>query len=224
MFDLTAIRRELFALSLELGSIQVDMRFPFRWASGYMMPIYNDSRLLLSSPRARQLIAAGLEQLAQQSEMAQPCQNIAGVATGGIAHALLLAERWKLPMQYVRSSAKAHGLSRKIEGLPGGERSENGYRGQSVLLIEDVISTGESCLKAAEALRQAGAAVSSCLAVYSYAFPKAERAFADSALTCSALLSFPQLLEYMAGAGDLSRRNWSGCAHGIAARLRWCNL
>ena len=199
MFDLTEIRRELFAVSLELGSIQIDMNFPFRWASGYMMPIYNDSRLLLSSPRARQLIADGLEQLAQQREPVQPFQNVAGVATGGIAHALLLAERLQLPMQYVRSSAKAHGLSRKIEGLPRKVQGENQYQGQSVLLIEDVISTGESCLKAAEALRRAGAAVSVCLAVYSYAFPKAERAFADSGLAFSALLSFPQLLEYMAG-------------------------
>ena len=126
-------------------------------------------------------------------------QNIAGVATGGIAHALLLAERLKLPMQYVRSSAKAHGLSRKIEGLPRNAQGENHYQGQRVLLVEDVISTGESCLKAVEALRQAGAQVSSCLAVYSYAFSETERAFADSGLKCSALLSFPQLLEYMAG-------------------------
>ena len=190
------IQRELFAISLELGSIQIDMCFPFRWASGYMMPIYNDSRLLLSSPRARQLITAGLEQLSLRSDLVQ---NIAGVATGGIAYALLLAERLKLPMQYVRSSAKAHGLSRKIEGLPRNAQGENHYQGQRVLLVEDVISTGESCLKAVEALRQAGAQVSSCLAVYSYAFSETERAFADSGLKCSALLSFPQLLEYMAG-------------------------
>ena len=164
------------------------------------MPIYNDSRLLLSSPRARRLIAGGLEQLQNALQTApQPFQNIAGVATGGIAHALLLAERLQLPMQYVRSSAKAHGLSRKIEGLPRKVQGENQYQGQSVLLVEDVISTGKSCLKAAEALRRAGAAVSVCLAVYSYAFPKVERAFADSGLAFSALLSFPQLLEYMAG-------------------------
>ncbi|WGK69706.1 orotate phosphoribosyltransferase [Candidatus Haliotispira prima] len=195
MSELAEIRRQLFDISLELGAIRLDMNFPFRWASGYMMPIYNDSRLLLSRPKARGLIAEGLELLLRQNGH-QQVENIAGVATGGIAHALLLAERMQLPMQYVRSETKMHGLSHKIEGLPG-SCGEAGYKGQSAVVIEDVISTGESALRAVETVRQAGAEVKGCFVIYSYAFSKAEEAFTKAGLTCRAILSFPELLGHV---------------------------
>ena len=191
MSRLAAIRDELFAISLELGAIKLDMNFPFRWSSGYMMPIYNDSRLLLSLPGARRLIAEGLELLLRGQTCADVA-NIAGVATGGIAHAVLLAERLQLPVQYVRSSAKAHGSLRQVECLPHGQ-----YGGQSVALIEDVISTGESLLRAVEAVRQIGANVTACFAIYSYDFLKVQQAFAAAALPYGSLLSFAQLLNYV---------------------------
>ena len=188
MSELSEIRRQLFAISLELGAIQLDMACSFCWASGYMMPIYNDSRLLLFRPKARKLIAGGLERLLG----GQKVDHIVGVATGGIACAVVLAESLELPMQYIRSRAKAHGLSRQVEGLPG-----NSYNGSSVVVIEDVISTGESSLQAIKAVRQAGAEVLGCFAVYSYAFPQAEQAFARAGVSYQAILSFPQLLEYL---------------------------
>ncbi|MEM9423422.1 MAG: orotate phosphoribosyltransferase [Spirochaetota bacterium] len=190
MSELSQIREELFAISLELGAVRLDMSFPFRWASGYMMPIYNDSRLFLSSPRARALIAQGLEHLLE----GQKVEHIAGVATGGIAHAVLLAERLQLPMQYIRSQAKSHGLLRQVEGLPQG-----GYNGERVALIEDVSSTGGSALQAAHALEQSGANVLGCFTVYSYAFGKTEMAFAEASLPLRSILSFPQLLNFVAG-------------------------
>ncbi len=187
MSKLSEIRKQLFMISLELGTIKVDMSFPFRWASNYMMPIYNDSRLLLSSPKARNFIAEGLELLLEGQQVC----NIAGVATGGIAHAVLLANRRELPMQYIRTSAKSHGLSRKVEGL------NSGYEGSTVAVIEDVISTGESSLQAIQAAQDAGGEVLACLAVYSYAFPKAEQAFAQAGISCQTILNLPQLLDYM---------------------------
>ena len=195
MSRLAAIRDELFAISLELGAIKLDMNFPFRWSSGYMMPIYNDSRLLLSHPGARRLIAEGLELLLRGQTCADVA-NIAGVATGGIAHAVLLAERLQLPVQYVRSSAKAHGSLRQVECLPHGQYGGQ-YGGQSVALIEDVISTGESLLRAVEAVRQIGADVTACFAIYSYDFLKVKEAFAVAALPYGSLLSFGQLLNYI---------------------------
>ncbi len=203
MSRLAAIRDELFAISLELGAIKLDMNFPFRWSSGYMMPIYNDSRLLLSLPGARRLIAEGLELLLRGQTCADVA-NIAGVATGGIAHAVLLAERLQLPVQYVRSSAKAHGSLRQVECLPHGQYGgqyggQHGGQndGQSVALIEDVISTGESLLRAVEAVRQIGANVTACFAIYSYDFLKVQQAFAAAALPYGSLLSFAQLLNYV---------------------------
>ncbi len=198
MSELSEIRHRLLELCLELKAVLLDMSFPFRWASGYMMPIYNDSRLLLSRPEARELIADGLELLLREAGCGD-VEHIAGVATGGIAHAALLAQRLRLPMEYVRSSAKAHGLLRKIEGLPAAN-----YKGRTVAVVEDVVSTGESSLQAIEAVRRAGGAVRGCFVIYSYAFPYAKRAFTEAGLSCRSILSFPQLLEYIEQQRSLS--------------------
>ena len=192
MSELNKIQEQLFAISFKIGAIKLDTDFPFTWASGYKMPIYNDSRLFLSSPKARKLILKGLLLLLESLKSPQNINNIAGVATGGIAHGVLLAEYLGIAMQYVRSATKSHGLLRQIEGLP----NEN-YNGENVVVIEDVISTGESSLQAMATLRQAGAQILGCLAVYSYAFPKTEEAFAEAQVPCYAILNFPQLLKYI---------------------------
>ena len=117
--------------AFELGAIKLSPQAPFTWASGYHMPIYNDNRMFLSKPKYRALIR--------------------GTATAGIPHATSLADMIYKPLSYVRSSSKDHGLGHQIEGI-----GKEGYNGQNVLLIEDLISTGSSSLKAVEAIRNAG--------------------------------------------------------------------
>lgn len=130
----------------------------YRWASGIHSPIYTDNRLLLAHPKRRSAVADAFLKLIKERRIA--CDVIAGVATSGIPMAAILADRLKKPMIYVRPQPKSHGKGRQIEG--------NFKKGARVILIEDLISTGQSSLAAAEALRQAGAKIRYVLAVFSY--------------------------------------------------------
>ena len=151
---------------LQIKAIKLSPQSPFTWASGIQSPIYCDNRIILSYPTVRNYIKQALADCAQEFD---DFDKVAGVATAGIAHGALLADALNAPFVYVRSKAKGHGRKNLIEGeLKGTER---------VLIVEDLISTGGSALKAVEAVRATGATVVGVLAIFSYGFAKAEKAF-----------------------------------------------
>ncbi|ADY13825.1 orotate phosphoribosyltransferase [Sphaerochaeta globosa] len=178
-------------VALDLGAIKLQVQQPFTWASGYRMPIYNDNRRLLASPKARSLVcdafAAMLESLQFEPD------NIAGTATAGIPHATTLADRLAKPLSYVRSSGKDHGLGQQIEGLG----QSGSYEGAKVLLIEDLISTGGSSIKAVEAIVKAGGVCPYTLAIFTYGFDAAVKAFEalDQKCTFYTILDYDVMVE-----------------------------
>jgi orotate phosphoribosyltransferase len=170
---------------LETKAVQISPNQPYRWASGWLSPIYCDNRVTLSYPSHRTFIR---QQLAQRisSEWGR-CDLITGVATAGIPQGVLVAEQLGLPFAYVRTKAKDHGTKSLVEG-----RVEPGSR---TVLIEDLISTGSSSLQAAETLRQAGVEVLGVLSVFTYGFPVADRRFEEAGFRLLSLCSYPELLE-----------------------------
>ena len=183
------VAREL----LRIGAVTLRPSDPFTWASGRLSPVYTDNRLTLSHPAVRDRIADGFADVA--GGVAE-VQAVSGTATAGIAHGALLADRLGLPFSYVRSSAKGHGKENRIEG-----RVEEGQR---VVLVEDLVSTGGSVLSAAEALAAAGATVVAALAVFTYGFEDADRAFDGAGLSLHTLTDFETLARVAREDGALS--------------------
>lgn len=158
---------------------------PFTWASGIKSPIYCDNRLILTSPEARdkveKAIAESVKKYYPEAEV------LMGTSTAGIAHAAIAAHLLGMPMGYVRGSAKDHGRNNRIEG-----RLEPG---QKVVVIEDLISTGGSSLKAVEAIRAAGCEVVGMAAIFTYGFPIAEKRFKDANVNICTLSNYNSMLE-----------------------------
>ncbi len=154
-------------LLLQIKAIKLDPANPFKWASGILSPIYCDNRKTLSYPSVRKEIKHAF---IDKVESLYPNANtIAGVATGAIAHGAMVADEMDKPFVYIRSSAKQHGMENLIEG----ELKE----GARVVVLEDLVSTGGSSLKAVKALRDAGAEVLGMIAIFSYGFDIADNNF-----------------------------------------------
>ncbi|RKE03669.1 orotate phosphoribosyltransferase [Marinifilum flexuosum] len=155
---------------LQIKAIKLEPTNPFTWASGWKSPIYCDNRKTLSYPEVRTYIKKAFAEVIM--EKYPEVEVIAGVATGAIAQGALVAEEMNKPMVYIRSSAKAHGMTNLIEGeiKPG----------QKVVVIEDLISTGGSSLKAVQALREAGCEVLGMVAIFTYGFQKAVDNFTEN--------------------------------------------
>lgn len=178
---------------LEVGAVKLQPVTPFTWASGMRSPIYCDNRVLLSYPGIRSEVIDGLARLAEGfSDVA----GIAGVATAGIPHGALLADRLGLPFIYIRSKAKEHGRQNQIEG-----RIEPGKR---YLVVEDLISTGGSSLKAIDALRAAEGEVAGAVAIFSYEFPAAGRAFEQANVKLATISGYGTLLREAAATGAIT--------------------
>lgn len=152
---------------LEIKAIKLSPDNYFSWASGWFSPIYCDNRKTLSYPSVRKQIYKSFAEVI--SEKYPDADIIAGVATGAIACGVLVAEELGKPFIYIRSSAKGHGLTNQIEG--------EYQKGQKVVVIEDLVSTGGSSLKAVDALRDAGCEVLGMVAIFTYGFPDAENNF-----------------------------------------------
>ena len=152
---------------LQIKAIKLEPNKPFTWASGWKSPIYCDNRVTLSYPKVRTYIRQEFADAILET-FGKP-DVIAGVATGGIAQGALVAQELGLPFIYVRSEAKKHGMTNMIEGVV--------EKGQSVVVIEDLISTGGSSLKAVEALREAGCDVKGMAAIFTYGFKTANDNF-----------------------------------------------
>ena len=161
------LKLEFASRLLEIKAIKVQPKEPFTWASGWKSPFYCDNRKTLSYPGVRTFVK--LELVHAILKNFPEATAVAGVATGAIAQGALVADALCLPFCYVRSKPKDHGMGNLIEGtLP---------KGSKVVVVEDLISTGGSSLKAVEALRQAGFEVVGMVASYTYGFPIAEEAF-----------------------------------------------
>ena len=169
--------RSLAQSALEFETIKLSVDQPFTWASGYKMPIYNDNRKFLAVPALRKRIAGAFAELLKAVEF-NP-EVIAGTATAGIPHATTLADLLELPLCYVRSSQKDHGLCNQIEGL-----ASHSFLNKSVLVIEDLISTGSSSINACKAIIDLKATVPYCFAIFSYSMQKATDAFASLNPSC----------------------------------------
>ena len=170
---------------LKASAIKLQPDNPFTWASGWTSPIYTDNRCTLSYPQIRTFIKTELcRVILENFEMPDV---IAGVATGAIAQGALVADALGLPYVYVRSTPKDHGLENLIEG--------NISPGQKVMIIEDLISTGKSSLKAAEAIRMAGGEVIGMVAMFTYGFPIAKERFAEAGIKLLTLSNYNAMLE-----------------------------
>ena len=169
---------------LQINAVKLSPQNPFTWASGIKSPIYCDNRIALSYPEARKVI---LEGFYQKSSAFEPFDTVAGVATAGIPWGALLAERLAKPFIYIRDKAKAHGRQNQIEGFY--------TEGSRVLVIEDLISTGGSSLKAVDAVREAGCEVVGVLAIFSYGFEAATTIFNDSKCRFDTLSNYEILID-----------------------------
>lgn len=170
---------------LDIGAIKLNPENPFTWSSGWKSPIYCDNRLSLSYPELRTLIKTALAQ-AIRNQFPE-VEAIAGVATAGIPQGALVAEQMELPFLYVRSKPKGHGMENLIEGKV--------EIGQKVVVIEDLISTGGSSLKAAEALKKAEAEVLGMAAIFTYGFDLAAQNFADAGIPLICLSNYEYMIQ-----------------------------
>ncbi|MBD5379852.1 MAG: orotate phosphoribosyltransferase [Bacteroides sp.] len=170
---------------LNISAIKLQPLNPFTWASGWNSPIYTDNRKTLSYPDVRSFIKIELCRLIMENF--GDADAIAGVATGAIAQGALVADQLGLPYVYVRSTPKDHGLENLIEG--------NLKPGQKVVVVEDLISTGGSSLKAVEAIRAAGCEVVGMVAIFTYGFPVAVEAFKKAGVTLLTLSNYNAMLD-----------------------------
>ncbi len=179
---------------LSIGAVFLRPEEPFTWASGIKSPIYCDNRLTLSAPQVRQKIEVGLATLVMKHY--PECQMLMGTSTAGIAHAAITASILGLPMGYVRGEAKGHGRGNRIEGKM--------EKGTKVVVIEDLISTGGSCIDVVEALREKGAEVLGIASIFTYGIKKGLIRIADAGTVNYSLSNLDTLVEVAAEEGYIA--------------------
>lgn len=182
---------------LEVKAIKLQPEAPFTWASGWKSPFYCDNRKTLAFPALRSFVKLELSRLV--AEKYPEAEAVAGVATGAIAQGALVADALGLPFAYVRSKPKDHGLTNLIEG--------DLKPGMKVVVIEDLISTGGSSLKAVEALRAHGCEVVGMVAAYTYGFPTAEKAFAEAGVELTTLTNYEAVVETALATGYIEEKH-----------------
>lgn len=180
-----ATAKEIARLLLQANAIKLSPEKPFQWSSGWFSPIYCDNRVALSYPSTRTYIKEALSERIKKDF--PEAEVIAGVATAGIAQGALIADYLNLPFAYVRPEPKKHGMGNQIEG-----RLE---KGQKVVVVEDLISTGGSSLKVVDALREAGIEVVGMIAIFTYGFAVADTNFKARQVPLSVLSDYSYLIE-----------------------------
>ncbi len=170
---------------MEIGAIKLNHQKPFTWSSGWRSPIYCDNRLSLSYPDVRSYIKRCLAQAIRENFV--KAEAVVGVATAGVPQGALVADELQLPFAYVRPKPKDHGMENLIEGKI--------EKGQTAVIVEDLISTGGSSLKAATALREAGIRVIGMVAIFTYGFDTAINNFEKEGVDLVCLSDFNHLLQ-----------------------------
>jgi orotate phosphoribosyltransferase len=197
MSQLETIAKHIAASLLDIEAVSLRPHQPFTWTSGLKSPIYCDNRLTMSHPAIREAIADGFVALIK--ERFADAEVVAGTATAGIPHAAWVAQKLGLPMIYIRDKAKGHGKENLIEGSI--------KPGQKVIVIEDLISTGGSSLKAAVAVKEAGAIALGVLAIFSYQLDKATEAFQAAGMPLHTLSNYSKLLEVALEKGKIKEED-----------------
>ncbi|WP_299700043.1 orotate phosphoribosyltransferase [uncultured Pontibacter sp.] len=183
--DKQTTAHQVASFLLETEAVKLRPEQPFKWSSGWNSPIYCDNRITLSFPYIRSYIK---QELAETIKKNFPeAEAIAGVATAGIAQGVLVADLLEMPFLYVRPEPKSHGMANQIEGKL--------VAGQKVVMVEDLISTGGSSLKAAEAVRSAGGNVIGMAAIFTYGFSHAEENFKEAGIPLHCLSDYQALTE-----------------------------
>jgi orotate phosphoribosyltransferase len=185
------IKNQFARMLMDIKAIKLQPQEPFTWASGWKSPIYTDNRKTLAYPRLRSFVKLELCHTIQQHF--PEAEAVAGVATGAIAQGALVADELGLPYCYVRPKPKDHGMGNQIEGEI--------RKGAKVVVVEDLISTGGSSLKAVEALRQYGVEVIGMVASFTYGFPVAEEAFREAGVQLITLSNYEAVVEEAANTG-----------------------
>ena len=180
-----SVAKKVASYLLEIEAIKLKPSEPFTWASGWKSPIYCDNRLSLSFPKVRKYITKELTTIIKNNYENIDC--IAGVATAGLPQGTLVADQLELPFSYIRSSAKKHGMTNKIEGKID--------EGEKVVLIEDLISTGGSSIDAALALKDINATPLAIVSIFTYGFPIAETNLANANISLLSLCNYDTLIE-----------------------------
>lgn len=188
-------RSEIVKDLLDIGAIQIKTDDYFTWSSGIRSPVYCDNRLIMSHPSIREKVTNHFT-VAIESMDVRP-DIIAGCATAGIPHAAWLCDRLRAPMLYVRSKPKQHGKGNQIEGAH--------RKGQNVLVIEDLISTGMSSIETANALRQEGLNVLSVSAIFTYGLKQADKHFQKEDLSYQTIITFDDVLDHLSETGTISK-------------------
>jgi orotate phosphoribosyltransferase len=209
MNDASALKIAEFLLQIK--AIKLQPSKPFTWASGWRSPIYCDNRVTLSYPKVRTFIRQEFVR-AITEKFGKP-DVIAGVATGGIAQGVLAAQDLGLPFVYVRSEAKKHGMTNMIEGVV--------EKGQSVVVIEDLISTGGSSLKAVETLREAGCEVKGMAAIFTYGFKTAADNFKKAKCKLVTLSDYDTLLRQALQSGYVTDKDLRSLAQWREDPAEW---
>jgi orotate phosphoribosyltransferase len=192
-------------LLLQINAIKLNPRNPFTWASGWQSPIYCDNRIILSFPLIRNYVRDEFSKHIEK-QFGKP-DVIAGVATGAIGIGILVAESMGLPFVYVRPEAKKHGRQNQVEGFL--------QKGQNVVIVEDLISTGNSSLMAVEALRAAGANIKGMAAIFTYGFDIATENFEKANVDLFTLSNYQNLLnlavakKYISEEEEQTLREWN---------------
>ena len=185
------IKKQFAQKLMDIKAIKLQPNDPFTWASGWKSPIYTDSRKTLGHPSLRSFVKLELCHVIQ--EQFPEAEAVAGVATGAIAQGVLVAEELGLPYCYVRPKPKDHGMGNQVEGEI--------KKGSKVIVVEDLISTGGSSLKAVAALREYGVEVIGMVASFTYGFPVAEEAFREAGVKLITLSNYDAVIEQAAETG-----------------------
>ena len=189
---------------LKIKAVFLSPKQPFTWASGIISPIYCDNRLVLSYPEVRSEIEHALADLIK--EKFSDCEILMGTATAGIPHAAYVSEYLNLPMGYVRSGNKDHGRQNKIEG--------HYEKGNKVVVVEDLISTGKSSIEVVNSLKEAGLDVIGCVSIFSYGFDESQAAFDNVNVPYYSLANFNDLVKEAVAEGYIEEND-------LADVLKW---
>jgi orotate phosphoribosyltransferase len=180
---------------LQAGAVKLDPLHPFTWASGWKSPIYCDNRKLLSFPYIRDFIKSELSNAV--FEQFPGAGLLAGVATAGIAWGAMVADQLKLPYVYVRPKPKEHGMGNQVEGYF--------TEGQQTVVIEDLVSTGKSCLQVVDVLKKAGLVIDGMVSIFNYGFPEAAKAFSEAGVKYISLSDYTALIGSAIEKGIISK-------------------
>ena len=211
MIDMNDIKKIFAATLLEVKAVKLQPNEPFTWASGWKSPIYTDNRKTLSYADVRSFVKLELCHAIQENF--PEAEAVAGVATGAIAHGALVADQLGLPFSYVRPKPKDHGMGNQIEGEI--------EKGAKVVVVEDLISTGGSSLKAVAALREYGVEVVGMVASFTYGFPVAEKAFEEAGVKLITLSNYEAVVEEAAKTGYIKEEDKAVLAEWRKNPTKW---